>query len=246
MTTLKRRRPSAFAVSLQAQRPFSTPVRKRTYRARVPVIPGRTRVGGFYGRYSGPQGELKFHDLTVDDAVIATGGVITDTINAIPQGVTEIQRIGRKCTIRSIMWRGKLTLPELELEGNPGTPERVRLIMYLDKQCNGAAATALGILEAVSVDDYRNLANSGRFNILMDKTIVLNYSTLSHFAVNSFSMSGVTRNFSFFKKCQIPIEFDSTTGAITEIRSNNIGLLLVTEDGAAALVSRVRLRFSDT
>ncbi len=247
MPAFKRRRPTTFAVSLGAARPFVPPSQKRARRS--PIVPGRTRVGGYYGRYSGTggrtSGELKFHDFTVDDAVIAAGGVITDTINIIPQGVTEVQRIGRKCTIRSIMWRGKVSLPELELEGNPGTPERVRLILYLDKQCNGATATALGILEAVTPDDYRNLANSGRFNILMDKNIVLNYSTLSHFATNSFSMAGVTRNFSFFKKCAIPIEFDSTTGALTEIRSNNLGLLIVAEDGAASLVSRVRLRFSD-
>ncbi len=215
------------------------PPRKRRF------IPGRDRVGGFYGRYAGKNAELKFHDQTVDDAIIAAGGVLTTSINLIAQGTGESERIGRKCTIRSIFWRGSLALPLLELEGGPGASERIRLIVYQDKQCNGAAATALGILEAVSVDDYRNLANSGRFNILHDTVVTLNYSTCSHFAVNSFSMAENTRAFSFFKKCSIPLEFDNTVGALTELRSNNVGLLIVSEGGSGAMVSRIRLRFSD-
>lgn len=214
------------------------------YRPPRPVKRRRAMVPQAYGRYA-TQGELKFLDTTVDDAIIAAGGVVTATVNVIVQGVGEEQRVGRKCTIRSIMWRGSLTIPLLELEGSPGSGERIRLILYQDKQANGATAAGTDILEVVTVDDYRNLANSGRFNILYDKTVNLNYSTLSHFAVNSFSMSEVIRSFSFYKKCNIPLEFSGANGTIDEIRSNNIGLLIVSEGGTGALVSRVRVRFSD-
>jgi len=195
--------------------------------------------------YRGSGGELKFHDQEIDDAIIAAGGVLTTSINLIAQGTGESERIGRKCTVRSIMWRGALTLPEGELQGAPGTGERFRLILYHDKQANGAAATALGILEVVGVDNYRNLANSGRFDILYDKHIDLNHLTLSHFAVNSFSFAGVNRGFSFFKKCAIPLEFDAAAGALTELRSNNLGVLIISEGGSGAIASSVRLRFSD-
>ncbi len=210
-----------------------------------PFVPGRDRVGGYYGRFAGANAELKFHDQTIDDALIAAGGVLTTSINLIAQGTGESERIGRKCTIRSIFWRGVIKLPETELQGDPGEGERFRLILYQDKQTNGAAATALGILEAVSVDDFRNLANTGRFNLLWDHRFTINRNTVSHFAVNSFSASGVQRNFSFAKKCSIPLEFDNTVGALTELRSNNLGLLVVSEGGTGAMVSRVRLRFSD-
>ncbi len=240
----KRKRRDIAAGNVVAVYRASSHKRRRTASA-GPFRPGRDRVGGFYGRYAGSNAELKFHDLEIDDAIIASGGVITDTVNVIPQGVTEVQRIGRKCTIRSIFWRGQLSLAAAELQGNPSSGERVRLIMYLDKQCNGATATALGILETVGVDNYRNLANSGRFSILYDHTVVLNLQSLSHHADNSFSWAGVKRNFSFMKKCSIPIEFDNTTGAISEVRSNNIGILIVAEEGTGTLVSSLRLRFSD-
>jgi len=190
-------------------------------------------------------GELKFHDQEIDDAIIAAGGVLTTSINLIAQGTGESERIGRKCTVRQIMWRGTVSLPEGELQGNPGDGERFRLILYQDKQANGAAATALGILEVVGVDNYRNLANSGRFNILYDHRFDLSFLTLSHFAVNSFSVCGVNRKFSFMKKCNIPLEFDSTVGALTELRSNNLGVLLISEGGSGGIASSVRLRFSD-
>ena len=221
----------------------ATPKRRRA--SAPPFRAGRDRVGGYYGRFAGANAELKFKDTTVDDAVIAAGGVITNSVNLVAQGTGESERIGRKCTIRSINWRGSLSLPLLELEGGPGAAERIRLIMYVDKQTNGATATQAGILESTNYDSYRNLANSGRFTILMDKFITLNYATLSHFAVNSFSMAQVTKQFSFSKKCSIPLEFDNTVGAITELRSNNIGILIMSEGGSGALLSQVRLRFSD-
>ncbi len=204
----------------------------------------RARAPVYRGGYA-QAGELKFLDTTVDDAIIAAGGVVTATVNVIVQGVGESNRVGRKCTLKSIFWRGSLAIPLLELEGSPGSSERFRLILYLDKQANGATAAALDILEAVTVDDYRNLANSGRFQVLYDHHLVLNYETLSHFAVNSFSMAQVKNNFSFFKKCNIPLEFSGANGTIDEIRSNNIGLLVVSEGGSGALVSRIRIRFSD-
>ncbi len=221
-----KRKRSEGAVYLAAARPYKKP------RARAP-------------QYRAAAGELKFHDVDIDDAIIATGGVITATVNVIPQGVTEIQRIGRKCTVKSIMWRGALSLPALELEGSPGDSERFRLILYMDKQTNGATAAALDILEVVGADTYRNLANVGRFDILLDQHMVLNYATLSHHADNSFSMAKVSRNFSFYKKCNVPLEFSGANGTIDELRSNNFGVMLVSEGGSGAIVSSVRLRFSD-
>ena len=50
---------------------------------------------------------------------------------------------------------------------------------------------------------------------------------------------------SFYKKVNLPVEFDSTAGAITEIKSNNIGILLLSKNGKAGFSSKIRIRFSD-
>ena len=50
----------------------------------------------------------------------------------------------------------------------------VRIIVYLDRQCNGAAAGVTDLLESASYLSFRNLANQSRFKFLYDKTIPIN------------------------------------------------------------------------
>ncbi len=250
MPAFKRRRPSSFAVSLQAARPYTAPSSKRARKS--PIIPGRTRVSGYYGRYSGSggrsSGELKFHDIDIDDAIIAQNGTIqnTGTINIIPQGVTEIQRIGRKCTIKSLNWRYQITLFNQDAVAAPLVGDTIRVILYLDKQCNGATAAVTGILESDNFQSFRNLANSSRFQVLMDKEHSINYAAAASDNAAVISQPGAVRHYSFYKTCTIPLEFDSTTGALTEIRSNNLGVLILSDQGAVCgFESKMRLRFSD-
>ncbi len=206
---------------------------------------GRDRTGGYYGRFQPGGGELKFHDVDLDDDVIATGGVVTDSVCKIAQGTSEVQRIGRKCTLRSIYWKFRVDMPEIGPVASPNTSEQVRVILYLDKQCNGATATALGILETVGFHSFRNLANQSRFTILMDKTTTMNWRTLASDTAGAYRSAEVITEHTFFKRCNIPLEFDSTAGAITEIRSNNLGVLLISQVGTAGFISKFRLRFSD-
>ncbi len=190
--------------------------------------------------------ELKFHDIDVDTADILAAGVIMNSgsVNLIAQGVTESQRVGRKCTIKSINWRY-----QIELSASSGTTfqesDTMRIIMYLDKQCNGATATITGILESANYQSFNNLANKNRFRTLYDQTHTLNtQGGAGNGTANDFGPQKVTG--SFFKQCDIPIEFDSTTGAITEIRSNNLGVLVIAEQGGISTFdSKLRLRFSD-
>lgn len=221
-------------------------VKKVSYKRRKTSTPGRTRTSGYYGRYGGSRGELKFHDLDINAAQMPTAGAITvDSCNEIGQGVTESTRVGRKCTITNIYWKMQMVLPEVDAAVTPSSGEQVRIILYQDKQCNGATATVADILESANYQSYRNLANSGRFNILMDKAWTINYGGLASDGASVVSQAAVIKNAVFNKRCNIPLEFDNTTGAITEIRSNNIGVLTIGSTGLVGLDSKMRLRFSD-
>ncbi len=207
---------------------------------------GYQRTAGFYGRFTGPMPELKFHDLDVDDASVAANGNIAQaSCNLIAQGVTESQRIGRKCTIKSIGWRFRTQLLPTAVSNATGTV--LRVILYLDKQCNGATATVTGILESDDFQSFNNLANKNRFRTLMDRTYDMNATSGSgRGSTDTLAFGENNCTDSYFAKVNLPIEFDSTTGAITEIRSNNIGVLLVTPDGTLmSFTSKMRLRFSD-
>lgn len=217
---------------------------------------GRYRKSGFYGRYPGAGGpvtggELKFHDIDWDQAAADwTAGKISNTSSLIliGQGVTESTRIGRKAVIRSIGWRGQL---ELIAQSTVGLPNSVRVMLIQDKQCNGAAplvATTAGVLASANYQSFNNLANKGRFKVLMDKTYAMNVIGSAGDGTSN-DAAAVERNFTFFKKCNIPIEYSGTASpaVITEVRTNNIFGLLIAGDAGAniKLDSKFRFRFAD-
>ncbi len=190
-------------------------------------------------------GELKFHDVTLDDAVVAAvGEVILDSLVKIPQNITEITRIGRKATIRKISVRMQYKIPSTATAAN--TSDIMRVILFHDKQANGATAAVLDILETADYQSFLNLSNSGRFRILFDKTIPLICQAGSgRGTTDTLSFSEDTKVEQWHKECNISIEYDSTAGAITEIKSNNLGVLIISSDGLCEFQSSWRLRFTD-
>ncbi len=228
----------------------TTPVVQTGTRGRG--VAGFQRTAGFYGRYgalAGATAELKFHDVDADQGTAdLSGGVIVNTssINLIPQNVTEKGRVGRKCTIKSINWRGNLNQTLIAAAALRDDSE-VRLMVVLDKQCNGAAPTVTGVLETGDIHSFNNLANKGRFRTLSDQTFRLSANSAAGNGTAN-DAPAVVMPFSWFKNCNIPIEFDAATGAITEIRSNNLFILMIASVAGSviSLDSKIRLRFTDS
>ena len=223
---------------------------RRVLQKRNGVVPGYTRSVGFYGRFSGRglNVEKKFLDTNLgiggdDGGVIANSG----TVCVVPEGDGQSNRHGRKITITSVMLRGRV-----QLDATTPTPDRMRIIMYLDKQCNGATLAAADILQnaagsAASIDGFRNLEETHRVQVLMDKTYALqrpNGNATVALATNN-------RTVTMFKKCGIEIVYDNsaTTGAIATIRSNNIGFMFITQldtaSNACDFNGNVRIRYTD-
>lgn len=221
--------------------------RRRTVRRRT-FVPGRDRTGGFYGRYNRTNGgaggtELKFFDENGSEASIPDTGTITFfSINNIVQGTGEDERIGRKCTIKSLHVRYHVTLPSTLDPQDVGSPDTLRFIIFVDSQANGTNAEVTDILESASFQSFRNLANSQRFTILCDKFHVLNTTAAAQDASN-ISTGPVHRQILFNTKLNLPLEFSGVTGNLTELKSNNIGVLVISANGFIGVSMRFRLRF---
>lgn len=215
-------------------------------RRSIPIAPGFARRSGFYGRYGrvaaamGVKPELKFFDTTLSFLFDTTGEVpATGQLALIPQGDTESTRDGRECVIKSIHLRGHMTLA-------PGAAATIsgntHLYLILDTQCNGAAAAVTDVFTADTLAiAQRNLANSDRFQILKHWVWAWNPTAGATTAFNTMN-----KPFEYFKKCNIKMQFSSTTGAITEIRSNNIFLIAGATSAIDDLVTMsgsCRLRF---
>lgn len=205
---------------------------------------GYDRSVGYFGRFEG-DGELKFHNFDYDVTPVPNGGIVRATINIIAQGTAEDERIGRKCTIRSIQWRYAYYLDTIANVVLPKSGDLLRLIVFVDKQCNGVAATVTQLLETADIFANKSLVNQGRFTILLDRLHSINYLTLTENTDDLYSQSKVMEQATWYKACNVPIEFSGVTGAIAEIRSNNIGILTISSAGSVRLESRVRIRYSD-
>jgi len=171
--------------------------------------------------------EKKFFDTALAFTFDATGEVpATGQLTLIPQGDTESTRDGRKATIESIQIRGQAVYI-------PGAAAAAAacafLYVVLDTQANGAAAAVTDVFTTNAMStNLLNLNNSGRFRIIKKIVIPMNPPAGATTAFNN-----VYKQVEFYKKCSIDVDWSSTTGALTEIRSNNI-FLLAGSSGIAA------------
>ncbi len=122
--------------------------------------------------------------------------------------------------------------------------ETLRIMVLVDHQANGAAPAVLDILETATYNAYRNLAKKQRFDVLLDKIWTFNRQVAITDGTNTGSSPARIREFKWFKRVQIPIDFDSTTGALTEITSNNIVFFYITSFGIAGVLNNItRIRY---
>jgi len=219
---------------------------RRGYTAAKRRLKGRTRVGGYYGRYTGSNPELKFFDTAIGMSnitnVYAEATNLIPCLNIIPQSDTQSGRDGRRIWVKSIHIR-------LRIIGNPAAVEPLqfmRVVLYLDRQCNGASVTAAQILQQVSINGFRNIENTQRIQILYDRV-----HNITPVGVNLASTTQIpgTKHVKWNKKCNIPIDYDSTvtTGVLTSVRANNLGILYYPESSTDTMdiLGFCRLRFDE-
>lgn len=206
------------------------------------VRPGYTRRSGYYGRYNTrTSSELKFFDTSVNTTFDLTGEVLSGgQLCLVPQGTTESTRIGRKIVIKAIDMKAVIYVATPTTLPN----DFIQLALVLDKQCNGAAAAYTDIYTTNAINSFRNMANSDRFTIIKTWRMPMNPISVDSAGTNYVYS---WRNIVYHKTCNIPIEYSSTTGAITEIRSNNIFLvgIAANQDDKSTIIATVRIKYSD-
>ncbi len=194
----------------------------------------------------GHVGELKFFDATKGSTTTsATGAISNLSLNLVPQGITEVTRIGRRIMVKSLFLHGNVTLPSTATVGD--TADSARVIVYLDKQANKATAATTDIMEAtISIDSFRNLANKGRFRILSDRKYDVWSGAGAGEAAGDSEYGEMIISWDVaLPSLNIPIEFTAETGAITEITSNNIGVMVIGRSAKCGVGYKWRLRYTD-
>lgn len=241
-----RRRANYRKTAMKGRRAYSPYMSNpRYFRPGYDRTSGLYRSGG-YGAEGRGGGELKFHDRVVSNVPIGAGGqIILPAYGDIIEDTTPTGRIGRKVTIRSIEWRWRISLPGEAKIASSESSDIVRLICFVDKQTNGTGPVVADLLLTAQVSGLYNLTNVNRFKILMDKNFNIQYTGITSETDDTVSFGQITKTGQWSKQCSIPIEYSGTTGDVAEVRSNGIGILLLTDQTRAGILGNFRVRYSD-
>ncbi len=177
--------------------------------------------------------EYKFHEVTTNVSP-QNDQIVEASLLTIAQGSTGSTRDGRKIVITGIHFRGFI---KADADSSGGA---LRIVLYVDKQPNGATATTASYFSSANANthSFRNLNEFKRFRALSDKTYIVN--------MTGSASSENRRAVNFNLKVNIPINYTSTTGAITELLESNIGLLTSATGANLDLDGIWRLRYVDS
>lgn len=192
------------------------------------------------------------------DTDYATAKPSGETFNIFPTllanvagGTAVNQRIGNKITLTNINFRG-------EAHGWENTTfslsQRLRMIVYLDTQCNGTPVQAEQLLQPKgpngtlppTIDSYRNMETAPRFRILKDKMMVFNPQGVDFRTASDRVTLGNCKIIKFSWKGSLPIHFGSPGAGLTEIKNNNVGVMFVWDDMSIGHLSFLcRVKYTD-
>jgi len=192
-----------------------------------------------------PVKEYKVWDQDYNASPIPSAGT-TLAIPLIGQGTAENQRVGRECTLLQFHMNYLLWLPALDAGAVALSGDCVRMMLVLDKQCNGVIAKVEEILESTNYLSMININNRSRFDILWEKWYDMIYqSGLASDNAGLVSHTGRQMVANYTRDMRIPIRFNGTVGLISEITSSNLVLLYITQGNRCNIVCRGRASFVD-
>lgn len=150
------------------------------------------------------------------------------------EGADINNRIGRKVCIKKIAIRGVIEALYRTGVAAMTAGSIARLILYMDKQSNGAQSQAEDLMAAPSVADtdnclcsYQNTASFGRFKVLVDRSFNLsNGSAVYNGATRD--LCGYAMNFKMSRKFVKPliVRFNGTNGGtIADIVDNSFHII---------------------
>lgn len=156
----------------------------------------------------------------------------TQTIVGMAEGTPDGQRIGKRICVDEIDIR--LSMFWSSTYGQDYGYQLFRMVIWLDKQCNGTAPLASDIMRSPAgpttpgaSSPYQRY-NEDRFIILKDKTYTFNATASTYVAYlgpNPTLASIIKKAHIVIKDLDIPVIYKGTGNTVSDVSSNNIGIL---------------------
>lgn len=181
-----------------------------------------------------PSVEVKFYDSVLDTTCAANTKTLVSAatcLSGIVQGTGNGQRTGRKIKVIGIVLRVAPYVPN----AGPWSLDLVR-----DKQSNGAVPLSSTVYTGTEWDSLPNPLFEDRFQYLK-RSENLNYQLAAN---TSACYVGV----SYSKKCRFEVEYNASTGAVTDLSSDNILVWMASTSAIApgdATKGNLRILYTD-
>lgn len=206
----------------------------------------RGKGNRFKGRFRGSRKfyptrevELKSIDIGGSASEIDNTGVYI-LLNGLSMGSGMADRTGRIIYMKSMEIRGFWTGG-----ASMNTYQGIcRMILFYDKQSNGAEPAADDVIYPAEVEGLRNLANRSRFKIIKDET----------WKVSTSGNPDAQKPFHWYVQlpgqCQKSVYNAGDAGTVADIETGSLYLLLITDTSAgtnteAMIDYNIRVRFYD-
>lgn len=186
-----------------------------------------------------PDREVKFFDSTFAALNVPLAGSAIQSPNLVGQGSTDSTRQGRQFRIIYFGLKGVVYLENSATVGNGA--DLVRLIVYLDKQANGALAGVTDVLTTTSIFSFYNPRNVDRFEILDDCVYSLTSPAFDATTGSVPTYKNVIKNYNL----SVDVEA-AATGVIASFKSNNIGFFWISFAGFAFAECQTEIQFLDS
>jgi len=132
-----------------------------------------------------------------------------------------------------------------------------RLVVLIDRQCNGADPSILGANSGIltnmagtntDMQAFLNPFNGRRFKILFDKIYSTGHTGAGLAATDTFSGRQFRGKLNYYFKRGLSVEYDQsvTTGATGSLRTNNLLAFIITNDADNhTFFCNTRVRYTD-
>jgi len=185
-------------------------------------------------------------DLQTAGGVMGTEADPDQGINFVQQGPGAYQRIGSRFSVEELHVNGFFERLALPAVGNIEELQefRCRVVIVLDKQCNGASTQYQqvfnndvgydGNLNDLPVDWKQRVENNKRFLILWDKIMTMKAPSAVAFLESTDTDAATTGAIARFEKklkfkTPIVIEMGGSDPVIANVKSNNLICLVATD-----------------
>ncbi|WP_445779478.1 hypothetical protein [Shewanella sp.] len=194
--------------------------------------------------------EKKWFDTSISATTLdTTGTILSPSINLVDEGNNANQMAGRKIVVTRVQMRVILNnTSDADSLGNLNSSSIYRLVIALDKQCNGSTPSVLALFLNNNIRTFNNLAQSRRFQILKDETGNFEGMISYNSSVNNPITPNTKKYFEIYLKCFLPIMFEDQAGAnraLGEVISNNIFVCGFSDNSNVSATYTCRIRYQD-